>query len=660
MIFPILGRSVAIIWKRTVSSPPATSNLWQRLSQGRWPRRVVPGGMVIALVILAKLMGLFQVLEWKVLDSFLRWRPAEPLDERILIVGITDDDIQQTGTYPIPDGTFAELLRILAAGEPRAIGLDIYRDIPVEPGHAALVKTFKTTPEIVGIEKISAPPILPPPALPPAQVGFVDLPLDQDGFVRRAYLGNWTAASHPTPETFRFSFALALAKAYLAEDELRLQNGRRHPDNMRFGEAELPRFTPQTGGYVGAEPGGVQMLINPRSGRTPFVTVSMTEVLEGQVPADLIRDRVVLIGLTAISVKDLVNSAAVNSDNPSLFYGVEMHAHITSQILSAVLDGRSLLRGWASGWEILWIVLWGGVAMLLVSVVSQPTRYIVLAVLIGGGIVGISTALLWGWGWWIPIVPTLVAFAVNGLVLPGFYLYDQTLRSRIEERQQVIEGTYDAIHNGPLQSLAVLLRQQDKLHPEVATQLENLNRDLRQVYHRLQQESLPQEQLLQLGTQHVVDLRNPLHEVLYEVYQETLTRDFPGFDSIRFQIVDFKPFQTQSLSLEERRSLCRFLEEALCNVGKHAVGAKRLKVQCLATETANLIRVEDNGQGHGAVGAIADPSSDRQSPSGGRGTQQARAIAQRLRGKFQREVSAKGTYCELRWPLRRSRRWWPR
>ncbi|MGF1567068.1 MAG: CHASE2 domain-containing protein [Nodosilinea sp.] len=624
---------------------------WARLRQpsATWQRSVLPGLAVIGLVVLGRLLGLFQELEWKTLDSFLRWRPAEAQDKRVLVVGIDEADIQRLGTYPIPDGAMAELLTTLAKQQPRAIGIDIYRNLPQEPGHGTLLDALENLPYVFGIEKISQPIVLPPPSLPPERVGFVDFPLDRDGFVRRAYLGSFPSVDHPNGDEFRFSLALRLAEAYLAEEGLELGNGRRHADNMGFGDTELFQVRPNSGGYRLADAGGNQVLINVRSGRSPFAMVSMAEVVAGRVAPELIRDRVVLIGITSLSVKDLVNSAAVASDNPGLVNGVEMHAHVVSQILGAVLDDRPPLRGWGDGWEYLWIVVWGGVGMVLVHRIPRPAVYMLLIGLIGLGLAGLSFVLLWLGGWWIPVVPTLIVFMVNGFVLPGFYLYDQTLRSRIDERQRVIEQTYDAIHNGPLQTLALLLQKQDTLEPYVSAQLESLNRDLREVYNRLMQESLPQAEQLQLGSEGVVNLRNPLHEVLYEIYTETLRRNFPGLSTIKVHIVKFEPFAVEGLSTDHKQALCRFLEEALCNVGKHAVGATRLTVLCFATESENLIQVEDNGK---TVLTLDQPRPQ------GRGTQQAQSLAQRLGGSFLRSPLEPGTRCELRWSLQPPKRWW--
>jgi len=638
----------------THSSPPP-SEIWQRLARASWQRRVFPGLTVIALIVGLRLLGVFQELEWQALDSFLRWRPAEPTDDRLLIVGINETDIQRLGTYPIPDGVLAALITELQAHEPRVIGLDLFRDLPVAPGSAALNQIMAESPQLLGIEKIMSSPIPPPPALPPQQVGFNDFALDADGFVRRAFLGAFPPPWHPEPERFRLSFPLLLAEVYLAEQGIFIENSRRNPENMRLGAAEFDRLQSDTGGYVGVDASGVQTLINVRSGRSPFEVVSLSAVLAGEVPAEQIRDRVVLIGVTSLSQKDLINSAAVKTLNPGLVYGVEMHAHVTSQVLSATLDDRPLLSVWPDPWEYAWIIGWGAIGMVLVGLVTRPSGYLLTVGLIGLGLVASSYLVLWLGGWWLPIMPTLIAFTLNGLVLPGFYLYDQTLRSRIAARQRVIEETYDAIHNGPLQSLALLLRQQDDLSPPVQSQLANLNDELRTVYNRLQQESLPAEEQLRLGSGKVVDLRNDLHEVLYEVYTATLKRDFPGFASIKFQVVTFEPMQADSLSPDDRRSLCRLLEEMLCNVGKHAVAARRLTVSCYATETDNIIRVEDNGKGQTDAGAAA--RSPAVPTAGGRGTQQAEALAHRLGGHYKRDLTPPGARCELRWPCRRRSRW---
>ena len=610
----------------------------------RWRSRL-PGLSVIGLVFLARALGLFQGLELSTFDRLLRLRPSEPKDERILIVGIDESDIQQAGTYPIPDQQLSDLLQVLSDANPRTIGLDIIRDLPVEPGHNELKATLREMPDVIGIERISEG-IVTPHTLPPDQVGFIDFPLDPDGFVRRTYLGAFPSVGHPESDRFRYALAFLLAERYLEEEDLFLTEGQRNPRNMSFGETELFSVGANDGGYVGNDTSGIQLLINVRSGDTPFDKVSMGDVLSGNVDRSLIKDRVVLIGITALSVKDVLNSGAIRSQNPGLVDGVAIHAHIVSQLLSTVLDGRQQIRILPDGWEYLLIALVGLLGIGLPRAIAHPVRYALAVTTVGIGLVGISIVALWIGSWWIPVVPSLVVFTLNAGILPAFYLYDRELRSRIEARQRVIEQSYDTIHNGPLQTLSLLLRQKETLPTNVAHQLTMLNSELRQVYEKLLDESVPQENQLVLPGEQVIDLRNPLHEVLYEVYTATLERDFPAFETIRLKLVKFEPMAVANLQVEDKRALCRFLEEALCNVGKHAVAAKRLTVNCLATEQENLILIKDSGRE-----ASESFSNLKTNMADGRGTQQAKQLAHRLQGYFKRSPSPTGTTCEIRWPI---------
>ncbi|MFH7243969.1 MAG: CHASE2 domain-containing protein [Spirulina sp.] len=623
------------------------SGLGGKRPSGPLFRQLGPGFVVLSVIVAARLLGAFQGLELKMLDTLLRWRPAEATDERILIIGVTEADVQRLGTYPVPDGVLADLVEALDVHKPRAIGIDIYRDLPVEPGHQALIETLTTRPHVIGIESITSnPPIQAPSFLPDVQVGFVDFQADVDGFVRRALLGSANTAGD-----YRFSLAIRLAELYLRPQGMTLTNGIRDPLAMRFGTAEFPAISPNTGGYRRADTGGYQILIHGRSGAQPFRKASLADVLDGRVNPAWIRDAIVLIGMTAPSTKDVLNSAAVvSSEGTYLIYGVEMHAHVVSQLVSTALEDRALLRTWPEALEYLWIILWGGVGMVIIRRITAPSQYLLVIGVVGLGLVSVSYALLLLGGWWVPLVPSLLAFTVNGLVISGFYLYDKGLRSRLEERQWVIEQTYNAIHNGPLQTLALLLRDSDETlsWPEVQPKLQQMDYDLRQIYEGLLN-SL-QTPTAEPGSGMVDAV--PIHETLYEIYARTLQRDFPGFRSLGPNIVSFEPLKIQRLSPDEYQALGWFLEEALCNVGKHAVNATRLTVTCLATDQENLIQIKDNGQ------RLAEGSSPSQ--LSGRGTRQAKQLAQRLGGTFQRRSTASGTCCELRWPIEPPMQPWPR
>ena len=104
------------------------------------------------VVILLRLTGILEPLEWSVYDQYMRLRPPEPPDERIVIVGLDEADMKYIGQGYVPDGVYADLLQKLIAMQPRAIGLDIYRDLPYEPGHKELVEIFKSLFRTEGLE----------------------------------------------------------------------------------------------------------------------------------------------------------------------------------------------------------------------------------------------------------------------------------------------------------------------------------------------------------------------------------------------------------------------------------------------------------------------------------------------------------------------------
>jgi len=621
-------------------------NIWRIIQEQIkiWRAGTVPGMVIIAVVIIARASGYFQSLELAVFDKFLRLRPPEPIDERITIIGINEQDIQTIKTYPIPDRDIAALINKLQVYKPKVIGLDIIRDLPVEPGHSSLVTTFKNTKNLIGIEKVLPAEFAPPPTLPAKQVGFVDAILDYDGNLRRSLLAS------PTPNGYKFSLSLKLAEAYLANKSFKLENGIQDREAMRFGVTELPRFLSNTGGYVKTDNGGIQILLNFRIGRKRFRRISLNELKKGNFNPNWLRDRIVIIGLTAASVKDNINTAAIPSINPApgVVYGVEIQAHAVSQIVSAVLDKRPLLQSWSESGEYLWIVVWGILGISLGRITQNPWKNILIVSVAGFILLGIAYFCII-LGWWIPVFPTMILLVINGVGLTAFYQYDRALRARISDRQMLIDRTFDTIHNGPLQKLAIVLRDlQEENSPQqqqLIKDLKYVNSELRAIYEFMQKETVIQADTIYLERKLEINLQAPIHELFYQVYVHTLERDLPGFKTLKIKVYSFTPIDNEQLTIEAKQGLCRFLEEALCNVGKHAIGVTRLNVTCTEKDSFYTLSIVDNGQGIN-------------SSSEGRGTQQFKNLARQLKGKFIRKnLATKGTICEITWPVKK-KYWW--
>ncbi|MEZ4528582.1 MAG: CHASE2 domain-containing protein [Desulfobacterales bacterium] len=72
-----------------------------------------------------------------------------------------------------------------------------------------------------------------------------------------------------------------------------------------------------------------RMFINYRGGEGTFPHISVTDILHGRVPAERFRDKIVMVGVTAIGIYDM---RVVPFDN--VFPGLEIHANAVDNILS--------------------------------------------------------------------------------------------------------------------------------------------------------------------------------------------------------------------------------------------------------------------------------------------------------------------------------------
>ena len=392
------------------------SLFWQ--GRGIW----ITTPCIAVLVILIRSAGLLQSWEWSIFDQCMRLRPQESADNRIGIVGINEADLQKLETAIVPDGIYAQLLKKLIAQQPKAIGLDIYRDLPVEPGHQELVRIFESTPYLVGIQKAAGEAgiqaVAPPPTLKKkGQVGANDLIFDSDRKIRRGLI--YLSVDGETI----YSFSLHLALHYLEDRGIAPQSIEGKTDSWQLGQKIFTPFEANDGGYVRADAGGYQILLNYRGASGHFDTVSLMDILENRVPSDWGRDRIILIGYVAESFNDLFYTPYSSSlfESPKPLAGVEIHAQLTSQIISAALDDRLLWQNWSELQEWLWIFFWSGVGATL----RWQSRYIgekkiflwfnSVSFLVACGTLLVGTYVAFLEGWWLPVVPAFLS--LGGAVL---------------------------------------------------------------------------------------------------------------------------------------------------------------------------------------------------------------------------------------------------
>ncbi len=385
----------------------------QTLRLGRWWMAGVSAS-VTGGVLLLRLTGLLQGLEWGLLDQYFQRRVSKTLDPRITLITIDEPDIQASGVYPLPDQVLAQAITTLNQHRPRAIGLDIYRDLPVEPGHAAFQQVLQQSPHVVAIEKVISPPIPPPASLQPdSQVGFVDQIVDGDGTIRRGLL----SISRLNGEGLHLSLPLQLSLKYLAAEGIEPQFLDHH--QIRLGQSTLRPFTPlESGFYINAEAAGYQLLINYHGPQSSFQSLPLTQLLNQQFDPALIRDRVIIIGFTAESINDLFPSPYSRRmrGNAEPMAGITVHANAVSQLLSAALEQRPLLQVWPPIFQGVWIFL-SALLGTLIAWQIRPIQGKLLAIALSISLLLGSTFFAFIQGWWLPIVPPLLALLMAAIVL---------------------------------------------------------------------------------------------------------------------------------------------------------------------------------------------------------------------------------------------------
>ena len=399
----------------------------------------------------ARQLGILEPIELSVYDQMVRWRPEEQPDSRLLVVGITEADIQKLNQWPISDRKIAEILQKLEKMQPAVIGLDVLRDVPLGDGREELTKVLQKSDRIIGVCLVTDgspdnPGSPPPPGMPENRVGFADFDIDPGGILRRSLLfmkpptieGNSSVDKHLCNDDSQVlaSFHLQLALRYLQGQKIYPHIA---PDkSLWLGKTQLKQLKSNDGGYTNVDARGYQILINYRSRRQVANQVRITDVLEGKVDPHLVKDKIVLIGYTTETVKDVFYTPySGRLQNKQFMPGIVAHAQVVSQILSRVLDNRPMFWFWPEWAEILWISGWSIVGGTLASRIAHPAKLggTFAAMLSGCCAIGFGIFLLGGW---VPVAaPTLALILAGTSIVSADRFnkagYGKAIRDRVKQ-----------------------------------------------------------------------------------------------------------------------------------------------------------------------------------------------------------------------------------
>jgi serine phosphatase RsbU (regulator of sigma subunit)/CHASE2 domain-containing sensor protein len=435
------------------------------------------GGLrVLALVLLAAL-SLFIVfndganaLRHSVFDGYQRLFPLERISSPVTIVAIDEEDLRRYGQWPWPRTRIAELVQRIAEHKPLAIGFDIYFPEPdrFSPAAMAAELPILTAPVRLALEGMPsndsiladavrgknvvlgiqgeetrdrrfpdaprAPPIAHAPGIErflrffTGHIRSID-PIDSaaasrglmnsgpvDQVIRQVpMVANVQGAIVPSlsVETLRVGMGAGM----------RIDHARGGLLTLRFGDAVVPM---QDNGYAWLRIGH----------RAPERYVVATEVLERKVEPEMLRGKVVLVGINGLGVLDFKTTPL-----GEFIPGVEIHA----QVIENVFNGVSLSRpGIAPRIEAAALLLCGFILILFVPRLSAlqgiHLAFGLVVVLIGAGLILFHNfSMLFDPAW-----PAIGVMATFGTVVVGTLSEAERQRRQLREQAAHMAGEVNA------------------------------------------------------------------------------------------------------------------------------------------------------------------------------------------------------------------------
>lgn len=300
-------------------------------------------------------------------DSLRRLTPL-PVDPRILLVTIDDQSLKKLGQWPWPRSVHADLIDRLSAARPAGILFDV---IFSEPGEAADDQRLadavcKAGNVLLPTASSDAPDEQLLPLLKCAKgMGQINVEADNDGVVRSLYM-----REGPPGNTLA---QLAWLGYTLTGQTSPMPGLAKAPDGQHWHREHAVRV--------------------PYTAQGHFPSVSYVSVLQGEVPADVLRGRLILVGATAYGMGDRFVTPLSSTVGSTA--GVEIQANI----LNGLLLGRSIvdLPGWLAA-----LMAASLVALLLGLLLYRPryALWMTLACMVSA-LLG-SWALLRLGHWWSP------------------------------------------------------------------------------------------------------------------------------------------------------------------------------------------------------------------------------------------------------------------
>jgi adenylate cyclase len=341
------------------------------------------------------------LFEDRLLDLRFQLRGAVAPPASVVMVAIDEPTIDRLGWTPPPRGAIADAIGRIADAEPRVLALDLLF-LDQTSGDTALAAELSSIDDIVlgaaiGNLRSSAPGprpsklesalqrsivavvigepgengdpprlLLPRPELVgAADLGHVNIARAPDRMARRVPLSLWIGG-----EGFLPSLSLATARRFAG-----IQRGAvilRPGSGVAFGGHEIA--TDRTGAVT----------LNHYGQRGTIPTVSLIDVLDGQIPAKFFAKRAVFVGVTAESLADLY-ATPYSADVPG--------AEVLATLAANLLVGDLLVReAWVAVAGFALVLALAGLIYLFVGLQSQAAAIVAVGIVWTAGAAAVQFA----------------------------------------------------------------------------------------------------------------------------------------------------------------------------------------------------------------------------------------------------------------------------
>ncbi|MDP8299656.1 MAG: CHASE2 domain-containing protein [Candidatus Tantalella remota] len=382
--------------------------------------------VLVSLVMLfLSFSRVFDEFEYSTLDFRYKIRPAQPVDEKIVIIEVGDDSIDKIGKWPFPRNYHALLTKALKSAGVETIVFDIFfsetnegdeafADAVKEAGNVYIPYVFELDRDNPDKSKLYATgyaaPLIKPLADAALGTGFVNVKPDQDGKVRRIppfieyegkYYPNLTVLIALNNLDYSFdNVKIIPGKKMIVDDDLVIPLG--YESSMLVDYPDVWGSAFKHYSYVDV----LQSYLADVTGQKPVINLKN------------LKGTVCFIGLTATASPD-----AHPSPMEPLYPGIGVHTSVYNSILENEFIFR--LNKW---WNLLLIiVVWFITAYSTVhsrkrfaflSIVTVMLFYVILAI-----------SFFWNLGIWVDVFYPLLSIGIIYAIFT-FKKYVTELRKR--------------------------------------------------------------------------------------------------------------------------------------------------------------------------------------------------------------------------------------